>query len=241
MGLSDKILEECSKHIALSEHEIGLLKTDQNRLPIADRERLQSQLQAHLENIRDVIKQVYSASHRKDVDNIKTWAATVVAESNQRGYLTEFDQLLLTILNDPQFDGAEASRVLKRFMFSNEWPVVARGVGVVLLSLMIWRMWGFPQAIFLSAVVMLAALVATFFFYSEDAAKPLGLLFGRLSQLVVGVFFVGLEALHYKDVSSAVFLGIGYAILFFAHGFGIPLMEKLAVRLEKTPSSPFRG
>jgi len=241
MGLSEKILEECCKQIPLSEHQIGLLKTDQNRLPIADRDRLRKQLPAHLENIRNVIKQVYSASHRKDVDNIKTWAATVVAESNQRGYLTEFDQLLLTILNDPQFDAGETVRVRQRFMFSNEWPVVSRGVGIVLLSLMIWKMWGFPRAIVLSTLVMLATLCATFFYYSDRVAKPLGAVFGRATQVLVGMFFVGLHALRYKDISAAVVLCVGYAIMFFGHGFGIPLLEKLAVRQGKEPSAPFRG
>lgn len=241
MGLSERILEECSKHIPMSEHEIALLKTDQNRLPIADRDRLQKQLQGHLENIRDVIKQVYSASHREDVDNIKTWAATVVAESNQRGYLTEFDQVLLTILNDPQFDAGESGRVRTRFMFANEWPVVARGLGVVLLSLMIWRMWGFAQAVIVSTLVMLAALFATFFYYSERASKPMGALFGRATQTLVGIFAVGMEAIHYRDIKAAVMLGVGYAVLFFAHGFGIPLLEKLALRQGKVPSAPFRG
>ena len=241
MGLSERILEECSKHIALSEYQIGLLKTDQNRLPIADRDRLREQLPSHLENIRNVIKQVYSASHRKDVDNIKTWAATVVAESNQRGYLTEFDQLLLTILNDPQFDAGETVRVRKRFMFSNEWPVVSRGVGIVLLSLMIWRMWGFLPAIVLSVLAMLATLCATFFYYAEGVAKPMGAVFGRATQVLVGMFTIGMQAVYYGDIGAAVVLGVGYAILFFAHGFGIPLLEKLAVRQGKAPSAPFRA
>ena len=241
MTLTDRIFEECLRRAQLSGDVVELLKKDKNLLTPEERVRLQGELTPHYAVLRQAIAEEYAGGKREDVHNVHTWSATIIAESNERGCLTEFDEFVLGVLNDRAFDEGETERVRKRFMFADEWPVVSRGLGVLLVSLMIVRMWGYFGAILLSAIVMLGALVATFFYYSEKTAKLLGVLLGQGTQVIIGILAIGFEVFQYSDYTAAVVLGVAYAILFFAHGFAIPVLERLGQKWGKEPSPPFRG
>jgi len=241
MTLSDRIFEECLRRTQLPGEVVELLKKEKNLLTAEERVALQHGLGEHYAIMRQVIAEDYAAGRRDDIHNVHTWAATIISESNERGYMTEFDEFVLGVLNDPAFDSGESDRVRTRFMFADEWPAVSRGVGVMILSAGIYLQWWYlPRAVILSTLAMLAALFGTFFYYSEEAAKPLGVLLGRGTQVLIGLFVIGLSIVH-GDYGTTVTLAMGYAILFFAHGFGIPILEKLAVKWGREPSKPFRG
>ncbi|MFH0963109.1 MAG: hypothetical protein V2A58_03755, partial [Planctomycetota bacterium] len=111
MTLSESILESCRRRLSLSPELVGLLTKDQNALSIEDRSRLERELEPHVPTMHRVIADLYAVAKKEDVHNVHAWAATIVAESNRAGYMTELDQLVLRLINDPSFDSGETERV----------------------------------------------------------------------------------------------------------------------------------
>lgn len=242
MTLSEQILDRCTEEIPLSPEQTELLKRNQNVLTAQERAVIEELVAGHVDDVRRILVDMYKKTREQDVHNVDRWAAVIVGESNERGYLCEFDEIVLRILNDPSFDQKESERIRKRWSFSGEWTVISRGVGMFALCfLVLYCRWYFPISIACGVLACLAALAVTFFWHWRHLGNLLSVFLGTVAQVIIGVGLVLVYLWRWRDVEGVIWILVGYAVIFFAHGLAVPLLERFALAIGKRPSLPFQG